>query len=623
MADPKFDPSASFDELEEIDEQAPQFDPSAKFDELDEIPAEPKMGKAEAGLRGAEQGLTFGFADELGGAIGAGIEGVAEKPMEGESKMQQLQRLYDEYREFNRARYAEAEEAQPGAFMAGDVAGSLLTPGGIAKTAAKGVAKAGAKQLGKQAVKTGALTGAAEAAGRSEEELLSDEFARDVTLGGAGGALIGKAVSKIGGKLSKEAVEAGAEKAAKDSNIAALKSIGAKAKDIKGELGLKTSTRATADTAKGTGKTLIDEGLIKPKQGIDEVKEGLVAKLDEVATQRLQPAAQQLDELGAQVPLETFAPDYNKFSDKVSGDLEKVIGSAKYAKSGDQAIYKSMSDTKNILMQDIEAAIQSPNKIEELVNIKRQLQNEVNWNDPQANAYNQFLVKMQSNVTGLVNDMSGKISPELAGQMKDANAVYSNLTRANQIAGDELARDLAKESGIGFRDYLAAGVISAVGDNKLLGPAVIGGKKVIEKVTGKDTGKLLNTLEAFQKSRKAKSLTEKAEKYGGLSKSVSEGVDPITGKATQAGAALVDDQKVQEPYNRSKVIGGYIEKSDPETLNAAADKIRTEYGKDGERLANTLQKVSEKDLFGRRALLFSLMQDPNNRRMLGVSEEEE
>ena len=51
----------------------------------------------------------------------------------------------------------------------------------------------------------------------------------------------------------------------------------------------------------------------------------------------------------------------------------------------------------------------------------------------------------------------------------------------------------------------------------------------------------------------------------------------------------------------------------------AAGNIREQYGKAGEGLASTLEKISQKDMNGRRALVFSLMQDPMNRKMLGIN----
>lgn len=636
--------SSSFFDKEDVQEDPSEF---AGISEAKDI------SQGESAVRGLEQGATFGFADELGGAMGAAMEGVANKPMEGESKVNQLKRVYDEYREFNRKRYSDAEEANPKSFMAADMAGGLLLPGGAAKAGAK----LGAKQIAKQAVKAGAATGALESAGRTEEELLSAQGATDVALGTAGGAALGKLLGKIGSGRSKEALESTKGVLEKDANVAAFKSIGARAKDFKDELGLKTNKRATADSYKGTGKTLLDEGVIKPRQSIEGVKESIVDKLDEVAKDRMSPAAKGIDDIIKESPVEEFAPAFNKFTDDIDNSLIDNIKSAKYAQEGDQSMYSSMSNTMKVVVEDVENALSSPQKVESLVDIKRQLQKKVNWNDPASEGYNSFLMDLQGKVSGVIDDISEKASPELAKQMKSANKTYSNLLRANDVSGTELSKDMASEGGLGFRDYLASGVISAATDVPMLGPAVIGGKKVIEKVTGKDTGKLLNTLEAFHKNKKALKLGDRIDSMDNpLSQKVSDsfsdamdsGGNVVTGalrgtkdvigdvvgagvdaaannaeKLTRAVSTTVDDQKNQDPVSRNKEIGSFIESADPETISNASSKVREEYGEDGTMLANTLDQISQKDMFGRRALIFSLMQDPNNRRMLGIGKKEE
>lgn len=625
----KFD----FDQFEDAPEE---FD----FDQFEDAPGETEiaaeqapeaseMGATRAALTGAEQGLTFGLADELGGAMGAALEGATTFPDQDESKLNQLSRLYQEYRDFNRERAQKAEQDQPGAFMAGDVAGGLVLPGGALKSAGKQVLKAGGKQLAKSALKrkaaaAGAGVGALEAAGRTEEDLTSLEGATDVALGSAAGGLMGGILGKIGKKFSQKSLEEASKTAAKDSNIAALKSIGAKAKDMKDEFGLKTRATATLEDAKGAGKTLIDEGILEAKQGIDEVKESIVNKMEEVANQRINPAAKILDEKVVDMDLGAFSDDFNNFAQKIDNDVTDVVSGAEFAKGSDRALYKNMQEATELLGEKVDNALNSPNKIEELVNIKRQLQKQVNWDDPQANAYNEFLVKMQANVSGLINDMSQKIDPEVAKEMVDANKVYGNLTRVNRIAGDELARDLAKDDKISLGEWVTAGVVSGLSGIKALGPAVVAGKRLVEKTTKKDTGRLLNTIEAFQKARSSKNLARRAQDPSLMDEGLRTLERGSAGaREAQVGAAVLDEQQPEKPYEKNKQIGQYIEEATPETLNAASERVLEQHGKDGAKLAATLNKVAEKDRIGRRALLFSIMQDPNNRRMLGLNQEQE
>lgn len=175
----------------------------------------------ESFLRGSEQGLTLGGADELGSAIGATTEilggndsmdrarGFLKNPMaqdtfDAEFKKPSLDELYQEYLKFNRQRYDEAEAANPKTFMGGEFAGGALIPvGGSAKAGtaagAKGMlalAKQGlsnAKPLIKQGAKIGAGVGLVAGANSSDAPLLSGEFARDTITGGVLGSGVGAA----------------------------------------------------------------------------------------------------------------------------------------------------------------------------------------------------------------------------------------------------------------------------------------------------------------------------------------------------------------------------------------------------------------------------------------------
>lgn len=586
------------------------------------VEAIPRIATSPSTLKGAEQGVTFGFADELSGLLGAGLEGAfGDDRLPQESKIDQLKRMYDEYKMAAQGRYQAAEQADPTAFMVGDIAGSILTPGGAAKTIGTGLGKAGLKTAAKQGMIMGAGSGALEAAGRTEADLMSLEGLTDVAIGTGLGTVAGGTIGKIGSKFEKDALEQAAKEAKREANVSALRAVGAKGSDFTDELRLKTSKRATEDTARGTGQTLLDEDVLKFAQSPGELKQAIVSKMDEVASTRLNPAAQKLDEVGKSVPLRQFVPEVEKFQNKVFQDIDEIVTGSQYAKGSDKALYKNMEEASDVLREEIENALQSPNRISGLLDIKRKLQSQVNWADPQANAYNEFLVKMQSNVTNLINDMSEKISPELGQQMRAANKTYSNLVSANDIVGRDLAKTLGEEGGIGFRDYLGAGVISTVADAPLLGPAVIGGKKLIESATGKKTGRMLETLDAFRQQRKLPKLQQRAAEYGGVDQAIAE----LTPAATMAGvsvpSAMVDSQKSDESYEKSKNATQFLKDSSPESLMAQAQRIRQAHGPSAEKLATTLEKISQKDEHGKNALLFSVMQDPNNRRMLGLSED--
>ena len=167
-----------------------KFDPDAYLQSED-------IGETESALRGAAQGATLGFADEITGA--------AESLKDVLLTDAELSDIYDRYkirRDESREAYRKAEEANPKSFLAGDVAGSLATMAVPGLNIAKGASAAGT--IGK----LGAL-GAAEGMGRTSKEDLAG-IAEDTMIGaglgaglGAAGVGIGKGIKALKDKPKK------------------------------------------------------------------------------------------------------------------------------------------------------------------------------------------------------------------------------------------------------------------------------------------------------------------------------------------------------------------------------------------------------------------------------------
>jgi hypothetical protein len=139
-------------------------------------------------LRGAAQGVTFGFADEIAGGAGAAGDLLA-----GRSTLEKIMESYRQNRDESRAEFDKAAERSPVANTIGNIGGGILS--GLA-TAGAGTAAAGAGTIAKilNAAKVGAGAGAVAGVGGSEGDLTKGEVL-DVggdALAGAGmGALFG------------------------------------------------------------------------------------------------------------------------------------------------------------------------------------------------------------------------------------------------------------------------------------------------------------------------------------------------------------------------------------------------------------------------------------------------
>lgn len=177
----------SWDDTEEIED-------IPKFDDTEEI-VEPSA--LEAVARGAGQGATFGFLDELLATLGTKgasprqVISEPEKAIETEKEMlRQYEENLAEQREANKA----AQEANPAAYMASEI-GAGIIPGLVTggATAAANVLKTGAKEALGEAAKLGAKYGAVSGAGYSEAETPL-ELAEDIALGTSTGAVAGAAL---------------------------------------------------------------------------------------------------------------------------------------------------------------------------------------------------------------------------------------------------------------------------------------------------------------------------------------------------------------------------------------------------------------------------------------------
>ena len=203
MADPKWD------DTEDVDMEIPSFDDTEEIEPI---------SKLESGLRGAGQGVTVGFLDEMMAAFGTKGASPSQIIAEPEKAIETEKKMFQDY-EANlaeeRALNAAAQEANPLTYGASEIVGGiapgLVTGGGAA---AANIAKAGATQGVKAAVggavkegaKLGAKFGAVSGAGYSEGETPL-EVAGDVAIGTAIGGAAGAALP-----LGIEGAKTGAKK---------------------------------------------------------------------------------------------------------------------------------------------------------------------------------------------------------------------------------------------------------------------------------------------------------------------------------------------------------------------------------------------------------------------------
>lgn len=302
-------------------------------------------GQVASGAIGASRGLTFGLSDTA--IVGASRALGGEKAAE-------------EYREaLNRAK-----EANPGASLGGEIAGSLagafLMPGGGSSAAVKGeglLARGASRFLA--AAPRAALEGAAMGVGNqlSEDtlgnhELNAEKYVASAFKGAVYGGLLGGSLHAAGGAVADKArtfygaatrggealaeggvyrtagklAEDGAEKEASPfmswlrekvvggAEEQAFKATGAKIRDVQ-KLG--ASAEAQVDRSRRIGRRLLDEGIVTGTASQEQIARRLTAKVKSVG--------EELGALRASLDKALERPDASKIASRFEAEVMRPL----------------------------------------------------------------------------------------------------------------------------------------------------------------------------------------------------------------------------------------------------------------------------------------------------------
>lgn len=185
----------------------------------------PDVSVGESLGRGAVQGLTFGFGDEIYGAAKGGYDKLFGSG--------DFSGTYAKERDAVRAANDRAQEANPTAFFAGELGGGVALPLGALRTGYKAasLANKGLWELTKEGSKQGAKYGAAYGFGKGEGDAVDQAIS---TVGGAAGGAAGGAllptVVQVGSAALRAPVQA-ARVASRPQSVAAEKFVEAMERD--------------------------------------------------------------------------------------------------------------------------------------------------------------------------------------------------------------------------------------------------------------------------------------------------------------------------------------------------------------------------------------------------------
>jgi hypothetical protein len=265
-------------------------------------PAAEQPGRLEALARGAKQGVTFGFGDELAGALDYVLSGGKEGS-------------YTKGRDEARARDAAAKEAHGGYFTAGEVGGGVASsflPGvGAVGGAIKGAGLAANAVRGAGA---GILSGIGNSEGKSVQDI-----AKDAAISGLAGGAVGGVAGAIGNKLV-----GGAAQRVENAELAGLK------EGVQYSTKLKTFGKATPEAPEGqfTGaikaalkaepeiKSAVNKDAHRALSMVEQKVDGLTDTLDHIYSKA---------DLGGPVPVKNAADGLEEAAKKFTTTADEGI----------------------------------------------------------------------------------------------------------------------------------------------------------------------------------------------------------------------------------------------------------------------------------------------------------
>lgn len=588
---------------------------------------------------GAINGAAMGLPDEFEGGLRAGVDaiqnGTSINPLNPE-----FIKKYRAYQEQANKKYEQAEERSPWLYGGGGIIGGVATSpfigaAGLASTGGRAAIKAGfaaskmagtkalAKEIGKDIMvgaPLGAVYGFGESDGKMETEEGRDQLTYDSLLGGATGSIVGGGVSLLsnGAPVAASYVAQGLKNKV-DKMDGPLSRIIKKAYN-KGEEGVNLSDHTTqTDVFQQSNKYSTE--LLGDLEKADDMFGKLVGKsVDEAdaagvkinVDESLNQAADKIDKFvnsSRNVELDTKTRDIigriltlnSKISPSEAQYLRKQFGvlSEKYA--GRQDVHVPVLDAFQTIQSGLKTSMDNQvsgykEAAKNFENYRRTILEQIlaGKNDPQRKnlmygALNNAEDKLQNRIEKMVQG-----SATDGGSYRDERVGFKVL--------QEKLRELQKTNPEAFTAMgkTAEDIISGFRD-------------------AADTEHMIQTI-------------VKTNPHEGLETAARKGVTGLsgTGKATMVGVAnkigLHGDKVGPAIFKYSGL--GLTKKAlfdlPLESVGAMANHLAEHNSPAIKNLGAALQKaVQNKDAIGKNAVLFSIMQNPNTRKMFDIRDDDE
>lgn len=549
-----------------------------------EAPEQSKFSELESGGQGALQGATLGFSDEIGGALGAGMEKLAGNP-----DKKSLEDLYKEYRDFQRSRNDQAQKDNPKSYLAGNVAGAIGS-------------SALAPMLAPTTIPGAMAVGAATGLGTSNADTLKGA-AIDTTLGaglGLGGGLAAKGLTKV---LNPEALEAAGSKA------------------ISASAGIKPSKELTtqfvrqgdhwvkqegSNIIRGIGKTASEEGAAPLTGGASNAYDKTIEALDNNYN-KLNPVLESTQQkLNEQLP--ESIEQAGSIGQKAADFLDNFKSDLQTNPDAPQII-ESLNKKYGPYLEQLD---QADGNLSQLNSLKKGLQdkavqlNKAAYDNPASDLKPEaeFVKRLGGIVREHIEDLAGTVDQDAAQTISNTNQTLSKLYTYQ----DYLAKQLDKPTtSVGAKDFLAASAALASGHGKLAA-VMLGGKYAVEKATGQPLSRLANVAAGKAQLGAAKVLDTPAGQL------VQKTVPDFIQKGVVSPFTQQKVQNVANPSEATKIATNLYTATDDSLRDVAhtlsQDPSTKQYGE------SLKKSIDNNDSLAKNQAIFLIMQNSNARKLV-------
>lgn len=373
---------------------------------LKQLNAPPEITKTQSAVRGATQGATMGFADEISGAAEALWNKAKGDP-------QEFGNLYKKYRDESRQNFSAAQKANPGSYTSGEVGAT------IASALIPGTAIAKGASLANVALKS-ALLGAATGAGYSEKEDVAD-IAKDAAKGAATSAVLG-AGAKVAAPYAGRAIEKVGDRFKGAADKLAARALGAERGTIK-KLG--------AEKVYAAGRQALDEGVVSPLASAEKMAQRNAA-IKQKGGEKMSEIYKAIDDKN----LSTFNP--LDVATKIEDDLGNF-----YRSPINRGETKQLENTlESVLMRG-----DKPIPLKEAQALKEELGRAANWknnlNITEKEKMARSAYKIVSNEIDRATEEGAKQlgSGEMSKLLSQGKKLYGNAKTSEKLLENRIARE--------------------------------------------------------------------------------------------------------------------------------------------------------------------------------------